>query len=99
MSNSFPMTSNSFEAKINGIKRRSDVLIAVSAQAIDDVLNISPRELFRYRKHGGLHFAKVGPVSFSWSVKKKPKAALPEPCIEVIPTSDELQSRISRFVR
>jgi hypothetical protein len=76
--------------------RVNDVVDAItSGDFVDDIkyaLNIS------YKKRGGLHFAKVGDLSLSWSIKTKP-APERAPDVSEPAYTVNLESRISRFVR
>lgn len=103
MSISYSMTDDSFSAKLEGIKRRTHKLFNATADALDEVreMNITQiaKDAVDYKKRGGLHFAKVGNASVSWSFKKVPvPVALPAQTVQE-PISDQLAARMARFVR
>jgi hypothetical protein len=68
MSQSYPMTDDSFGAKLASFKARVD-------GAVESALEFEPvgaaLAAINYRKFGGLHFATIGGANVSWSFKKK----------------------------
>lgn len=106
MSISYSMTdTNAFEAKINGIKRRVDMIADVAANIVGAISDIDVKaelqSATQYKKVGGLHFAKVGGASMSWSFKRKAVAPVAAPVqqIEIAVIPELLASRINRFVK
>lgn len=99
MSLSYPMTKNSFEGKLDCFKRRVDTALQIVAEASAiDAVQVA-KEMVAYKKVGGLHFAKVGDASVSWSFKKKPAKIVIPPVAPQAATSDLLTSRMQRFVK
>lgn len=90
---SYSMTKPFILSSIDTFKTRVDGLATRDFVAdVKGALNVS------YKRRGGLHFAKVGDLSLSWSVKAKPVAPRPvEQPSE--PTTVNLDARISRFVK
>jgi hypothetical protein len=65
---SFPMTDDSFGAKLASFKARVD-------GAVESALEFEPvgaaLAAVNYRRYGGLHFANVAGVNLQWSFKKR----------------------------
>lgn len=92
MSMSHPMVDLSFAGRLNAFKARVDNAIDTCADALEGAINVE------HKKVGGLHFVKVGRLSASFSIKRKPEVAKPVDAFE--PTCCvSLDDRIARFVR
>ena len=102
MSLSYPMTNNSIPARLDTFKRRVDTAIQIVAEISKIDAVAFAKDATAYKKVGGLHFAKIGNASVSWSFKKKTVAAPSTPMYEpmtIEAPSELLQSRVARFVR
>lgn len=115
MSNSYPMTEeNKFINAIETFKRRVDNAARVVWNAGDiDVADIREvalnvvKEATHHKKVGGLNFIKIGRLSASYSIKKKPVVIKPAPIAPapIAPTLDQLeqaakmQERMARFIK
>jgi hypothetical protein len=89
---SYSMTKPLVLSSIETFKSRVDALATRDFVAdVKGALNVS------YKKRGGLHFAKLGDLSVSWSIKTKPVQPPREPIGE--PVTVDLNARISRFVK
>jgi len=103
MSNAHPMTKPYALATLDGFKARidrafnnvADTLEVLSVSVIAwqrDAINLS------YKRHGGLHFIKLGLINLQLSVSKPDlQLSVSKPVIDETINVD-LSSRISRFI-
>lgn len=114
MSNSYPMTEeNKFFNAIDTFKRRVDSAAKVIWNAgdidLNDVKEVAVnvlKEKTNHKKVGGLNFIKIGRLSASYSIKRKPVAVKPvivapviAPTLDQVEQAAKMQARIARYVK